>query len=65
MLLGANYKYADRFTTHTTWLQYALCECRSFVREIYDGQLSIKLKKGVNLPAMDPWVGYPSQPLLP
>ncbi|XP_061990765.1 uncharacterized protein LOC133709147 isoform X1 [Rosa rugosa] len=27
----------------------------SFVREIYDGQLSVKLKKGVNLPAMDPW----------
>lgn len=34
------------------------------MREIYDGQLSVKLKKGVNLPAMDPWVGYPSQPLL-
>ncbi|KAF5736689.1 hypothetical protein HS088_TW14G00839 [Tripterygium wilfordii] len=27
----------------------------SFVREIYDGQLSIKLKKGLNFPAMDPW----------
>ncbi|KAK0606997.1 hypothetical protein LWI29_007534 [Acer saccharum] len=27
----------------------------SFVREIYDGQLFIKLKKGINLPAMDPW----------
>ncbi|XP_021725202.1 uncharacterized protein LOC110692495 isoform X2 [Chenopodium quinoa] len=27
----------------------------SFVREIYDGQLFIKLKKGCNLPAMDPW----------
>ncbi|KAI4338131.1 hypothetical protein L6164_016478 [Bauhinia variegata] len=26
-----------------------------FVREIYDGQLFIKLKKGFNLPAMDPW----------
>ncbi|KAG9137502.1 hypothetical protein Leryth_016797 [Lithospermum erythrorhizon] len=26
-----------------------------FVREIYDGQLFIKLKKGINLPAMDPW----------
>lgn len=32
--------------------------CRSFVREIYDGQLFIKLKKGLDLPAMDPWVGY-------
>ncbi|CAB4261923.1 unnamed protein product [Prunus armeniaca] len=27
----------------------------SFVREIYDGELSVKLKKGLNLPAMDPW----------
>ncbi|KAL3506294.1 hypothetical protein ACH5RR_031676 [Cinchona calisaya] len=27
----------------------------SFVREIYDGQLFIKLKKGIDLPAMDPW----------
>ncbi|KAK2641163.1 hypothetical protein Ddye_022926 [Dipteronia dyeriana] len=29
---------------------------RSFVREIYDGQLFIKLKKGINLPVMDLWV---------
>ncbi|XP_071940684.1 uncharacterized protein [Coffea arabica] len=28
---------------------------KSFMREIYDGQLFIKLKKGTNLPAMDPW----------
>ncbi|EOY05484.1 Triglyceride lipases,triglyceride lipases isoform 1 [Theobroma cacao] len=27
----------------------------SFVREIYDGQLFIKLKKGFDFPAMDPW----------
>ncbi|KAK4769300.1 hypothetical protein SAY86_027450 [Trapa natans] len=27
----------------------------SFVREIYDGQLFVKLRKGINLPAMDPW----------
>ncbi|PON94899.1 Fungal lipase-like [Trema orientale] len=27
----------------------------SFVREIYDGQIFVKLKKGVDLPAMDPW----------
>ncbi|GMP77666.1 hypothetical protein CsSME_00033859 [Camellia sinensis var. sinensis] len=27
----------------------------SFLCEIYDGQLFIKLKKGLNLPAMDPW----------
>ncbi|KAL6971175.1 hypothetical protein U1Q18_030855, partial [Sarracenia purpurea var. burkii] len=27
----------------------------SFLHEIYDGQLFIKLKKGLNLPAMDPW----------
>ncbi|KAM7462315.1 hypothetical protein LguiA_030436 [Lonicera macranthoides] len=26
-----------------------------FIREIYDGQLFIKLKKGSNFPAMDPW----------
>ncbi|XP_022875044.1 uncharacterized protein LOC111393637 isoform X3 [Olea europaea var. sylvestris] len=28
---------------------------QSFVHEIYDGQLFIKLKKGFNFPAMDPW----------
>ncbi|KAD4384133.1 hypothetical protein E3N88_24301 [Mikania micrantha] len=28
---------------------------RSFLREIYDGQLFIKLNKGYNFPAMDPW----------
>ncbi|KAF2285575.1 hypothetical protein GH714_005600 [Hevea brasiliensis] len=27
----------------------------TFVREIYDGQLFIKLKRGFDLPAMDPW----------
>ncbi|KAL0920221.1 hypothetical protein M5K25_009341 [Dendrobium thyrsiflorum] len=27
----------------------------SFLREVYDGQLYIKLLKGVDLPAMDPW----------
>ncbi|KAK9287722.1 hypothetical protein L1049_016161 [Liquidambar formosana] len=27
----------------------------SFLREIYDGQLFIKLKKGLDFPAMDPW----------
>ncbi|KAI9078782.1 hypothetical protein K1719_039240 [Acacia pycnantha] len=26
-----------------------------FVSEIYDGQLSVKLKKGFDFPAMDPW----------
>ncbi|XP_073136293.1 uncharacterized protein [Henckelia pumila] len=26
-----------------------------FTREIYDGQLFVKLKKGFNFPAMDPW----------
>lgn len=29
------------------------------MREIYDGQLFIKLKKGFSFPAMDPWVRYP------
>lgn len=27
----------------------------SFLREIYDGQVFIKLKKGYDFPAMDPW----------
>ncbi|KAI0513628.1 hypothetical protein KFK09_009657 [Dendrobium nobile] len=27
----------------------------SFLRDVYDGQLYIKLLKGVDLPAMDPW----------
>ncbi|CAM8944174.1 unnamed protein product [Rhodiola kirilowii] len=27
----------------------------SFLREIYDGQLLVKLKKGTSFPAMDPW----------
>ncbi|CAA6655356.1 unnamed protein product [Spirodela intermedia] len=27
----------------------------SFLREVYDGQLFIKLKKGSDFPAMDPW----------
>ncbi|KAF3950803.1 hypothetical protein CMV_023488 [Castanea mollissima] len=31
---------------------------RSFVRDIYDGKLLIKLKKGLDLPVLDPWVGY-------
>ncbi|GFP93448.1 endoribonuclease dicer homolog 3a [Phtheirospermum japonicum] len=26
------------------------------IREIYDGQLFVKLKKGFNFPAMDPWI---------
>lgn len=31
---------------------------RSFLREVYDGQLFIKLKKGSDFPAMDPWVSF-------
>ncbi|KAL0456861.1 UNVERIFIED_CONTAM: hypothetical protein Slati_1025300 [Sesamum latifolium] len=31
------------------------CRWWSFLREIYDGQLFVKLKKGFNFPAMDPW----------
>ncbi|EEE61315.1 hypothetical protein OsJ_15419 [Oryza sativa Japonica Group] len=30
--------------------------CSSFLREVYDGQLVVRLKKGVNLPVMDPWI---------
>lgn len=26
------------------------------MREIYDGQVFVKLKEGLDLPAMDPWV---------
>ncbi|KAH9307391.1 hypothetical protein KI387_035302, partial [Taxus chinensis] len=26
-----------------------------FLHDVYDGQLFVKLKKGVNFPAMDPW----------
>lgn len=40
--------------------KYAFNERRSFIREIYDGELSVKLKKGLELPAMDPWVCYVS-----
>ncbi|KAK9180103.1 hypothetical protein WN943_029310 [Citrus x changshan-huyou] len=35
-----------------------------FVREVYNGQLFIKLKKGFNLPAMDPWLSYSFSALL-
>ncbi|KAM0824228.1 hypothetical protein ACQ4PT_070341 [Festuca glaucescens] len=31
-----------------------------FLREVYDGQLVVRLKKGTSLPAMDPWVRYKS-----
>ncbi|XP_072986920.1 uncharacterized protein [Typha latifolia] len=43
------------------WLEVDAVDCQtvflseSFLREVYDGQLFIKLKKGVDLPAMDPW----------
>ncbi|RWW16891.1 hypothetical protein GW17_00019200 [Ensete ventricosum] len=36
---------------------------RQFLREVYDGQLRIKLKKGVDFPALDPWVYVVSLPL--
>ncbi|XP_031503065.1 uncharacterized protein LOC116266111 isoform X2 [Nymphaea colorata] len=31
------------------------CSNWQFLREVYDGQLIVNLKKGVDLPAMDPW----------
>ncbi|XP_042403408.1 uncharacterized protein LOC121992867 isoform X1 [Zingiber officinale] len=43
------------------WREVDATDCQTvflsekFVREIYDGQLQVKLKKGVNFPAMDPW----------
>ncbi|KAG6500226.1 hypothetical protein ZIOFF_040069 [Zingiber officinale] len=43
------------------WREVDATDCQTvflsekFVREIYDGQLQVKLQKGVNFPAMDPW----------
>ncbi|XP_020248657.1 uncharacterized protein LOC109826104 isoform X2 [Asparagus officinalis] len=43
------------------WSEMDGAECRTvflselFLREVYDGQIFIKLKKGVNFPALDPW----------
>ncbi|KAF0892976.1 hypothetical protein E2562_021278 [Oryza meyeriana var. granulata] len=43
------------------WRETDAAECQtvflsdSFLREVYDGQLVVRLKKGLNLPAMDPW----------
>uniref|UniRef100_A0A0D9W705 Fungal lipase-type domain-containing protein n=1 Tax=Leersia perrieri TaxID=77586 RepID=A0A0D9W705_9ORYZ len=44
------------------WRETDAAECQtvflsdSFLREVYDGQLAVRVKKGINLPAMDPWV---------
>ncbi|KAL5215430.1 hypothetical protein ABZP36_006831 [Zizania latifolia] len=43
------------------WRETDAAECQTvflsdlFLREVYDGQLDVRLKKGINLPAMDPW----------
>ncbi|RLM64618.1 uncharacterized protein C2845_PM16G11180 [Panicum miliaceum] len=43
------------------WRETDAAECQTvflsdvFLREVYDGQLVVKLKRGINLPAMDPW----------
>ncbi|XP_044967140.1 uncharacterized protein LOC123427213 isoform X1 [Hordeum vulgare subsp. vulgare] len=43
------------------WRETDAAECQTvflsdvFLREVYDGQLVVRLKKGNNLPAMDPW----------
>ncbi|CAL5016006.1 unnamed protein product [Urochloa decumbens] len=43
------------------WRETDAADCQTvflsdvFLREVYDGQLVVKLKKGINLPAMDPW----------
>ncbi|CAN6276251.1 unnamed protein product [Urochloa humidicola] len=43
------------------WRETDAADCQTvflsdvFLREVYDGQIVVKLKKGVNLPAMDPW----------
>ncbi|XP_066346963.1 uncharacterized protein [Miscanthus floridulus] len=44
------------------WRETDAADCQTvflsdvFLREVYDGQLVVRLKKGINLPAMDPWV---------
>jgi hypothetical protein len=30
--------------------------CRHFLREVYDGQIFVKLKKGMHFPGLDLWV---------
>ncbi|CAO2042936.1 unnamed protein product [Urochloa humidicola] len=43
------------------WRETDAADCQTvflsdvFLREVYDGQIVVKLKKGINLPAMDPW----------
>ncbi|CAL9154585.1 unnamed protein product [Musa hybrid cultivar] len=43
------------------WREIDAADCQTvflseqFLREVYDGQLRIKLKKGVDFPALDPW----------
>ncbi|XP_062184160.1 uncharacterized protein LOC133888069 [Phragmites australis] len=43
------------------WRETDAADCQTvflsdvFLREVYDGQLVVKLKKGINLPALDPW----------
>ncbi|XP_066348334.1 uncharacterized protein [Miscanthus floridulus] len=43
------------------WRETDAADCQTvflsdvFLREVYDGQLVVRLKKGINLPAMDPW----------
>lgn len=50
------------------WAQLVVCRseyqlrinfmCRQFVREIYDGQIFIKLKNGMHFPGLDLWVRF-------
>ncbi|KAJ0967440.1 hypothetical protein J5N97_024357 [Dioscorea zingiberensis] len=43
------------------WREIDAAECQTvflserFLREVYDGQLFVKIKRGVDFPAMDPW----------
>ncbi|XP_008663379.1 uncharacterized protein [Zea mays] len=43
------------------WRETDAADCQTvflsdvFLREVYDGRLVVRLKKGINLPAMDPW----------
>ncbi|KAL6903678.1 hypothetical protein ACP4OV_004491 [Aristida adscensionis] len=43
------------------WRETDAADCQTvflsdvFLREVYDGQLVVRVKRGMNLPAMDPW----------
>ncbi|KAJ6821540.1 uncharacterized protein M6B38_391565 [Iris pallida] len=46
---NAGWRETDAAQCQTVFLS------KEFLREVYDGQLLIKLRKGMNFPALDPW----------